>query len=131
MTREELINAGYDRYDPAPISNECVTDLYQKCVKDDIGKKYYINVNRWDFTPCGQKNEPIGYECNVQFRHKKTGEYTDIVCLDGWSVADMEKYYADIWYTGMFRYYEKWGGDGLYEDNEEAAQEEEKTSDEE
>lgn len=131
MTREELINAGYNRYDPAPISNECITDLYQKCVKDDIGKKYYINVNRWDFTPCGQKNNPIGYECNVQFRHKKTGEYTDIVCLDGWSVADMEKYYADLWYTGMFRYYEKWGEGRLYEDDEEAAQEEEKTSDEE
>ena len=127
MTREELINAGYTRFDPAPISNECVTDLYQKCVKDDIGKRYYINVNRWDFSYHGQTFNPIGFEANVQFRHKDTGEYADIVCLDGWSLADMEKFYENLWYTGMFRYYDKWGE--FYEDDEEAAQEEEETSD--
>lgn len=126
MTREELIEAGYERFDPAPISNECITDLYQKCIKDDVGKRYYISVNRWDFSNFGKEN-PIGYETEVQFRHKETGQHTDIVCLDGWSVSDMEKYYADLWYTGMFRYYDKWSE--LYENDEETAEEEEKTSD--
>lgn len=129
MTKEELINAGYKRYKPSPIDNECVTDLYQKCITDDIGKKYYINVKRWDFSIHGRNNEPIGYEADVQFRVKNTGEYTDIVCLDGWSIKDIEKYYADLWYTGMFRYYEKWGGE-IYEDDEETEEEKETASDE-
>lgn len=125
MTKEELVNAGYKRYSPSPIDNECVTDLYQKCITDDIGKKYYINVKRWDFSIHGRKNETIGYETDVQFRVKNTGEYTDIVCLDGWSLEDIEKYYSDLWYTGMFRYYDKW----RYEDeNDEETEEEKETA---
>lgn len=127
MTKQELIDAGYNRFEPAPIDNECITDLFQKCVTDDVGKKYFINVKRWDFSIHGQRNDPIGYETEVQFRHISNGEYTDIVCLDGWSIKDTEKYFADLWNTGMFRYYEKWE----YDDDKETAEEEETTSDEE
>ena len=118
MTNEELINAGYTRYDPTPY-HECETDLFQKCIRDEKGKKYYINVNRWDYSKYNVYY--IRYDASVQFCHKNN-ETVNVDCLDGWSIPDMEKFYEDLWNTGWFKYYESYMDeeDELYD--EEGAQ---------
>lgn len=105
ITKEMLIKAGYNRFDP-PSFKDCVTDLFQKCVRDKDGnKKYYINVERWDYSPISDgRYIPIMYQWSVQFIHKGSGETVNIDCLSGWSIEDAEKYYEDQWNTGWYEY---------------------------
>ena len=72
MTKQELLDAGYKRWEPAPYEkNNCVTDLFQKCVTDDDGKRYFINVRRWDFSPySGRASDNNRFEATVQFDRK-------------------------------------------------------------
>ena len=108
LTNEDFINAGYTRYRPSPY-NECVTDLFEKCVKDDYGKRYFIHVNRWDFTKYERNGRVnVNYESTVQLTLK------DGCCIniDGlsigtdWTIEKMEEFYAELWDTGKFKYYE-------------------------
>ena len=104
LTNEDFEKAGYTRYDPPPI-HDCVTDLWQKWFTDDIGKRYAITAERWDFSRYGSHVD-YNFEWSVQFRHKDTRNHVDIDCLSGWSIKDMEKYYEDQWNTGWYKYYE-------------------------
>lgn len=108
MTNEELIKAGYKQYPPSPIDNECVTDLFQKCVTDEYGKRYFINIKRWDFRKYGDQNG-VNYESDMQLTHKN-GNYVNIKGLSGWKLDELEKFFADIWNTGWFKYYEAFYG---------------------
>lgn len=125
MTNQELLDAGYKRWNPSSYT-ECCTDLFQKCVSDDYGKRYFINIFRWDFSRYERKGFETAprYEAEVQFTHKN-GQTVDSTCYNGWELEDIEKYYADLWALGWFKYYEKWE----YSHDEEEEEAEEKTSD--
>ena len=102
MTNEELLRAGYTQWEPSPYK-DCQTDLFEKCIKDEYGKRYFIHVERWDYTkfPRGI----IHYTASVQFQ-LKDGNTTDIDLLNGWTIEEMEEYYNKLWNTGWFKYYE-------------------------
>ena len=102
MNREDFINAGYTRWDPNPY-HEFETDMFEKLVSDEKGKRYFIHVERWDFSVYEQGY--IRYEATVQFE-TKDGLTVSIECLHGWTIEEMEKYYADLWGLGWFKYYE-------------------------
>ena len=113
QTNEDFLAAGYTRWDP-PGYEECVTDIFQKCVYDEDGyKKYFITVERWDYSPVAKPHRPvpIRYEWSVQFVHKPTGETVNIDCLNGWEIEEAEAFYEDLWRTGWFYYYDKYDGD--------------------
>ena len=124
MTGQDFIDAGYTRWDPV-LNADCVTDLYQKWFKDDNGKRYAITVERWDFNRISPLKQKPKFQWSVQFNNKSNGETVDITCLHGWSIEDAEKFYADLWNTGWFKYYERYD----YADDEEEEETEEKTSD--
>ena len=109
MTDKELLDAGYKRYDPPSIHADCVTDLYQKCIKDDTGKRYFISIERWDFSRISHRASDTqpSFETTVQFTHKN-GETVDITCYNGWEIDQIEKFYDDLWKLGWFKYYEKY-----------------------
>jgi len=112
LTNEDFKNAGYTRYDPPRFHDDCVTDLWQKWFKDDIGKRYAITVERWDFSKFGRSD--TGFEWSVQFTHEDTRNSVNIDCLSGWGIEDAEEFYAAQWATGLYDYYERWD----YEDEE-------------
>lgn len=106
MTKEDFIKAGYHRFDPPPYEN-CISDMFQKCFRDDKGKKYFITVERWDYTPVARGRDiPVSYNFVVQFVHKNGGTI-DVSCFSGWDIESAEKYYEDMWNTGWFEYYEE------------------------
>lgn len=93
---ELLIKNGYKKYKPSPIDNECITDLYQKRFDDDIGKKYFITINRWNS------------ECTTQLYQKDTHNVLDISFHKDWELKDVEFYIEKLFNTGKFDYYERW-----------------------
>lgn len=108
LTNQDFIDAGYTRWQPAPY-NECVTDLFEKCIKDEYGKCYFIHVNRWDFSRYERNGRiNLNYESTVQFNLKDGGT----INVDGlyigtdWTIEKMEQFYANLWDSGMFKYYE-------------------------
>lgn len=122
MTKDTLIKAGYQRWQPSAIDNECVTDLFEKCIKDNVGKRYFIHIRRWDFSRYEPTPTPPRYEATVQFE-LNNGDTIDVEYLCGdWSIEDLEKFYADMWNLGWFKYHERY-----YLYDEEAKKEKEKT----
>ena len=109
MINQDLIDAGYKRWEPAPYEKEnCVTDLFQKCITDDVGKKYFINVKRWDFSIySGRPEDSNRFEATVQF-DRKDDITINLDILNPKSVEEVEKVYAEAWETGVYKYYEKW-----------------------
>ena len=108
MTNQDFLDAGYTRWEPSPY-HECVTDLFEKLVSDDVGKKYFIHVEKWDFSKyqVASKIEP-NYEAFVQFTEKGTRNAVNIKYLTGFTIEEMEAFYAKQWETGMYEYYEEW-----------------------
>lgn len=110
MTSEkELLANGYKRYKPSVVDGECVTDLYQKCFRDDTGKKYYINVKRWDMSRYSDANHtyPVSFEYDVQMYQKKTHNAVNIEFFSDWTLADVEEHVEWLFSSGRFDYYEK------------------------
>lgn len=108
MNNEDFINAGYVRFDPPPYEN-CITDMFQKCFRDENGKrKYFITVERWDYTPIARGRDiPISYNFTVQFEHKDSDGTVNMDCFSGWTIEGVEKFFDDMWRTGWFKYYDK------------------------
>lgn len=106
MDNQDLIDAGYQRFDP-PSYYECVTDLFEKCIRDDKGKKYFIHVYVWDFSMYEKIPTGIRFESEVDLTLNNDNS-VQIKMLDGWTIEQMEQYYRDIWDTGMYKYYEEY-----------------------
>lgn len=108
LTNQDFINAGYTRWRPAPY-NECVTDLFEKCIKDEYGKCYFIHVNRWDLSRYERNGKTnVNYESDVQFELKSgaTINVKGFSVGQDWTIEEMEQFYADLWNTDKFKHYE-------------------------
>lgn len=110
ITDERIRQAGYTEYAPPPIDNECVTKFFQKCFKDDVGKKYYINIKRWDFPSHLYTGEsiPTPYEFEVQFNTKDDRVMNLILFSHGWTIKNAEEFIEEMWQRMNLRYDEKW-----------------------
>lgn len=107
MNKEDFIKAGYTRYDPPPYE-DCITDLFQKCFRDEDGNKlYFITVERWDYTPVSRgRNIPISYNFTVQFNTHED-RTLNVDCFSSFDIESAEKFYSDMWKLGWFKEYEK------------------------
>lgn len=127
MTNQEFLDAGYARFNPPPYE-DCITDMYQKCIYDENrNKKYFITVERWDYTPVSNGRKiPVHYNFSVQFQYKLGGTVQMDCFSEGWTVEKVEEYFEYIFGTGIFEYYE------MREcDDKEAEKTQEETSDDE
>lgn len=107
MTEEELINKGYTRYDEND-NHRFVDYILQKRFDDDIGKKYFITVRKWNFTGCGNKIEgPIRYEAEIQFYSKNDHKSMNVTYLYGWEIDEIEEDAEFHFQSGRYDYYEK------------------------
>lgn len=106
MNNQDFIDAGYQRFTPPPYY-ECVTDLFEKCIRDDKGKKYFIHVYVWDFSMYERTPTGIRFESEVNLTLNNDNS-VQIKMLDGWTIEQMEQYYRNIWDTGMYKYYEEY-----------------------
>ena len=75
---------------------------FEKCIRDDKGKKYYILVYKYHHDDIG-----FSYEANIQF-NTSTGIIfnTQILHANNHEVATIESFFESLWKMMGCKYYE-------------------------
>jgi hypothetical protein len=109
MTDEYIIEKGYKEFEPTYLNSPNVVKCFQKRFDDDKGKKYFITINKWDWTSF-HRNDMVdySYELETQIYKKNTHEPIDMTFFAGWNVDEVEEYMEKIWSPELFDYYEEW-----------------------
>lgn len=102
---EIILSVGYLEYEPCCIDSEAVTKRFQRWFTDDIGKRYAIDIKKWDFAKIGS-DIGVKYEFEVQVR--VNDKPINITMFNGWNIEEVEYYMDKLWSTGMYDYYERW-----------------------
>lgn len=114
ITVQDWIGNGYRRYNqPSPPSN--LSDfLLQKCIRDEVGKKYFINV--WVYEHFNKEYfsrvpamKPVSFSPEVQFC--KDGDFTtniELILSEDSTVSSIEQHFESFWLFLERPYYEKY-----------------------
>lgn len=119
ISKELLVEAGYKCWSENPVTEPHIVRKWQKVFTDDIGKKYFINVNEsfgWhsyfedlhNFWPTVQfdvcVNETSYQTISVSLVQwfNESGQYSKL------TISEMENYCEHIWSTLGGQYYEKY-----------------------
>lgn len=108
ITREDLIASGYKPF-TSKILSQYSDKGYQKCLRDEKGKKYYITLIEydWDQFPeaVQQKGYRYSYAPETQF-NTQDGTVFDLQMLSPESIEQMEVFFEDVWTKMNCQYYE-------------------------
>ena len=107
MTDHEIINAGYKEYEPTKFDPSSVEKCFQKRFDDNRGKKYFIDIKKWEefAHPYTGEKFDASYEFHVQFCSLE-GHPVNMNFFYGWSIEEAEKYIEHLFGTGLFKHYE-------------------------
>ena len=114
LNDEYILSKGYKEFSPTRFHNSSVVKCFQKRFTDDIGKRYFININKWywgDIVPEYRKDEwyqDYTYEYEVQLYRKDTHDAVDISFHSSWTLEQDEEHMEKLFETGMYDYYEMW-----------------------
>lgn len=114
MTDQDLLDRGFKEYPPTyPIDYDGIETKFQKRYDDEVGKRYFIIVNKWKpfFDSRTGKTWGSNYEYEVYFQKddgKGGSKAINILLYSGWDVDEAEEYVWKLFETGLFDYYEKW-----------------------
>lgn len=113
MTDQELLDRGYKQYKPSPLCHKSIEACFQKRFDDDVGKKYFITVKKWEAVEHPYTHEKWGptYEYDVQLYDGDRDDERNAIDLlfhSSWEVDKVEECMEKLFETGLFGYYEKW-----------------------
>lgn len=116
ITVEKLESNGYRKFvDTSKLSGTIEQDPYkvtwQKCVRDDKGKKYFINIELWDF-----KNSQYADRVNIEDKSFPSWSQMEFQNEQNFRVSlfynkeqsldDVEAWYEKQWKINEAAYYE-------------------------
>jgi hypothetical protein len=114
MTDQDFLSRGFKQYPPTPhLDSDGIETHFQKRYDDEIGKRYFITINKWMQWEHPYTREVFGpsYEYSVQL-YKKDGrrdaKAVDFLFHNTWTINEVEEYMQKLFETGLFEYYEKW-----------------------
>lgn len=111
LTDDLLLNNGYKQFEPGPWQHEGITDMFQKRFDDEVGKKYFITINKWRgwVHPHTGEEFPPSYEITVQFTYNDNPVDMNFFHWD--YLDEAEKKIEEIWHKCRFDYYETFDGE--------------------
>ncbi len=109
MTDKDILNFGYHEYPVGPFDADGVIANFQKCIKDEMGKKYFLNIHKYEewVHPHTKERIPESYEFETYFVNH-SNEPVKMLFYAGWTIESFEKYAEQLFNTGLFQYYEHW-----------------------
>lgn len=103
-----FLKRGFREYPRTCFQSQYVEKFFQKCYKDEKGKKYFIDVLKYpEMCIPGRETIPASYEYSVQIRNKN-GDAIDLLFHSSWKLKDVEKYMEKLFKNRMFEYYERY-----------------------
>lgn len=110
---EYLKNRGYKEYKPTRFDNDSVVSRFQKRFDDDSGKKYFIDVLKWDnsYIPAHQRDKwwkPFLYTYETQITVSKDESPVNLEFFSSWTIEKVEKFMEDFFTKMKLNYYESW-----------------------
>lgn len=106
---EYFSNKGYKEYPPSKFHNASISKCFQKRFDDSVGKKYFIDVNKWDWSEFADRVPfDITYEAEVQLYKYGTHDAVNLTFHNTWDFEEIERTVERLFQTGMFDYYERW-----------------------
>lgn len=114
MTDQDLLDRGFKQFAPMPhLDPEGIETRFQKRYDDEVGKRYFITVNKWRVFkhPYTGEEFPATYEYSVQLYKKESRrdvKAVDLLFHSAWSIDEVEEQMEKLYETGLFEYYEKW-----------------------
>lgn len=112
--RIDFTERGYHQFKPSSLHNPNISRCWQRRFEDDVGKKYFIDINEWDNAEMKAhmshpENCPdFSYEYELQMYAKDTHDAINLTFLSSWDIERVEAFVEKLWATGEFDYYEKW-----------------------
>jgi hypothetical protein len=107
IIQEKLLAAGYKKSVSSHYKTFKSTDtLYQKCIRDELGKRYYINAWYYSYADYPQIPETESVEFEVQFKKKGSDDAIMDVTLFTKDIKEAETYFAFMWKQLDLGYYE-------------------------
>jgi hypothetical protein len=108
LTVEDWLEAGYNRFDQVTHIKKYASFGLQKCIRDDLGKKYFITVYVYkmydpnygtitSFAPDAQFLNDESYAVN-----------TEIIMHSSTSIQDVEDVIEKLWIAVGQPYYSLW-----------------------
>lgn len=108
MIDNDIINAGYKEFEPSPFHNKGVSKCFQKRFDDDVGKKYFIDINKWEFPPHPYTKDPIPTSYEFEAFLGKDDNPIQLVLYSGWDMDKAENFIEEVWKKMGLDYYERW-----------------------
>lgn len=107
MTEQDILNAGYKEYERTLFDHKGIEKNYQKCIRDDKGKKYFIDIHKWKDMRHPYTGELIegGYDYTCQLTDAETECPLNLNFFCGWTIEQVEEAIEKIWQI-QYRYYE-------------------------
>lgn len=105
--RDWLIPLGFHEYAPTQIHHSGIITCFQKRYDDDIGKKYFIDVNVWDWTMFPKIPEKYHPEITGQYYQAGTHDAVNFEFID-WDLEAVEQWLDKLFELGVLEHYEEW-----------------------
>lgn len=112
MTDQYILEKEYTQYKPTPLDNESIVARFQKCFKDKLGKKYFIDVIKWsnNYIPVNKRDkywEPFTYCYETQVTLDDDTKTLNLEFFSNWSLEDVEQFMENMFDKMKLDYYEK------------------------
>ena len=108
MTDQDILDRGYKEYKPTPFHNSGIVKCFQKRFDDGTGKKYFIDIHKWDFSRYTDIPDPYPYEYHMQMYAGEDRDAIDITFHSSWKIENVEAYVEKMFQVMEMEYYEKW-----------------------
>lgn len=109
MNDKLFLEKGYKEFSPSELDSEAVSKCFQKRFDDEIGKKYFITVKKYDWSAYPEYNIPenYSYEFDTQLYQFETHYPINLIFFSGWNIDSVEKHLENLWNDKDYDYYEK------------------------
>jgi hypothetical protein len=105
LTKEILLGKGFNEYKPSQFDSSSCDECWQKCYKDETGKKYFLDVKHYSMTHPTTKEFIGGYEIETQVYLKGSHDAINIKFLND-SIEDAENFINNLFEQNMIENYE-------------------------
>ena len=111
ITEEYILSKVYTKYNRTPFDKDIVICRFQKCFRDDSGKKYFIDAVKIDhhFVPEDRRDEywkPYSFEYGLQVSVGEDEKSINLQFFSSWTLEQVEEFVEDFFTKMKINYYE-------------------------